>query len=64
MDMNAGSQRTVEDGLQEVAVNSFGLGSLPVCCEENRPQNHLFHTGERYMEPISACRCSLEKWPE
>ena len=63
--MNVESQRTAEDGLQEVMVNSSsGLGSLPVCCEENLPQNHLVHMGERQMESISACRYSLEEWLE
>ena len=62
MDMYVGSQRTGEDGLQEVTVNSsFGLGSLPVCYEENWQENHLVHMGERYMESISVCRYSL-KW--
>jgi hypothetical protein len=65
MGMNVGSQRTAEDGLQEVMVNSsFGPGSLPACYEGNWPQNHLVHMDERYMEPISACRYSLEEWPE
>jgi hypothetical protein len=65
MDMNVGSQRTAEDGLQEVMVNSsFGLGSLPVCYEEDWPQNHLVHMVERHMGSISACRYSLEEWPE
>jgi hypothetical protein len=65
IDMNVGSQRTAEDGLQEVMVNSsFGLGSLPVCYEENWPQNYLVYMGERYMESISACRYSLGEWPE
>ena len=65
MYMDAASQRSAEDGLQEVMVNSSsGLGSLPVCYEENWPQNHLVHMGERYMESISACRYSLGEWPE
>ena len=67
MDMNVGSLRTAEDGLQEVMVNSsFGLGSLPVCYEKNCPQNHLVRTDtdERYMGSISACRYSLEEWSE
>ena len=65
MDMNVGSQRTAEDRLQEVKVNSsFGHGSLLACYEENWRQNHLVHMGERYMESISACRYSPEEWPE
>ena len=60
--MNVGSQRTAEDEPKEVMVNSsFGLGSLPAWCEENWPQNHLVHMGERYMESISACRYLLEE---
>ena len=65
MDMNVGSRRTAEDGLQEVTVNSsFGPDSLPACYEENWPQNHLVHMDERYMEPISACRYSLQEGQE
>ena len=63
--MNVESQRTAEDGLQEEMVNSsFGPGSLPACYEENWPQNHLVQMDDRCMEPISACRYSLEEWPE
>ena len=65
MDMNVGNQVTAEDGLQEVTVNfSFGSASLPACYEENLPQNRLVHMDGWCMEPISACRYSLEEWPE
>ena len=65
MDTNVGNQRTVEDGLQEVTVNSsFGFGSLLVCYEENWPQNHLVHMDECCMESISACQYSPEELPE
>lgn len=62
MDTNVGSQRTAEDGLQGVTVNSsFDPGSLPACYEENWPQNRPVHMDERYMESISACQYSLEE---